>query len=1071
MAINKTPLPIQFSGGVDSRTEPKQVPTTKLLDLKNCVFTKLLTLSKRTGYRALSTQIQDAAGSILNARGLGQRDGEILCFTDKRCYSQRPSADRWADTGEVAATVATTLPIARTGTYQTQPDVAERNGIRVVAWEDSRGGVWCSVIESETDRILLSQTQLDSNVNARSCRCIAVGEMLHVLWTREDASNIQLALINPTTPASAPVVVTLTSDLDPTKPFFDAISAPDGDQGTIGIRPGLIAWALSGGGFRVGWINPSGTLGSPVTGLSSVATYPDLLNGPISVAWNAPFVQVAIVFSSATLGKPAVLLVEGHNLAVVDRITSPLGASPAVAARITCEFGAKSSLGDYVLYWAAEVAAARSDLTTVISGKVDFNTGVFDLLSTTLRGHGLVSRAWRDGDLVDSANNGDVYVMVAHTVRFFPYVAAIRLSDDSGISSPGNSIVARLMPGEASGSLMRTAGAGVRSWTTHLPSVTQAGITGSAVFSRQHQVCVPYRIQLSSQNGDQFSEQGIKLCTLDFDVAYLTAQLGRGLYLASSAPMHYDGDTWHEADFHTAPDFGFSASGNPVDMTTAITIDGAGNIANGAYLYAYWYEAVDAQGELHRGAPSVKLLVTMSGGPLSFSHAIPTCRLSRFSNVRICVARSQVGATGTDSTINLYKVTSNDVTVTTGANRYVNNDFTVDTVTFVDSLSDTELLKREPLYTNGGILPNAPAPWGGGVLAVGKSRLYYTDTTDPHVIRYSQQIDADLALEAPVDLSLRKDPFGGPITAIGILDDTVIPFSETATYVFGGSGPLANPSAAPEANTFTPVELVSTDVGCIDVSSVGQTPVGLTFKSKKGIKLLTRGREIADIGKDVQLYDAQRVTRATLIESAQQIVYLTDSGRTLMWDYERNMWSTWLNHEGLDAIIVNGLYTYLRNDSRVFISTPGAYLDDNAQIPMSIETAWIHFANYLQGWQRILYAYFLGRYLSAHTLSVKVRYDYNENYSNPILQDVNSNYNPSAYGTGLYGVGAYGGAGGDTMRYQRRIHLNKRCQAISFLIEDVEATGDAGASFELSELLIIGGGIGPDFKVGAARSA
>ena len=37
--------------------------------------------------------------------------------------------------------------------------------------------------------------------------------------------------------------------------------------------------------------------------------------------------------------------------------------------------------------------------------------------------------------------------------------------------------------------------------------------------------------------------------------------------------------------------------------------------------------------------------------------------------------------------------------------------------------------------------------------------------------------------------------------------------------------------------------------------------------------------------------------------------------------------------------------------------------------------------------------------------------------------------------------------------------------------EDIEATSDYGASFELSELLLIGGGIGPDFKVGAARSS
>lgn len=1072
MSITKAPLPIQFQGGVDTRTDSKSVPTVKLLDLQNCNFTKKTTLSKRTGYIARSTQIQNGGGSIINARGLGERDGEILLFTDKRCFSQRPSADRWADTGEVAATVATTLPIARTGSYQTQPDVADRHGIRVTVWEDSRTGVWCSVIEAETGRILLSQVQLDSSANAKNPTAIAVGDVIHVLWTREDLQQIQIAVVNPATPAIAPIVSILTGDLDGTKPFYDALSAPDGDQGLIRRRPGLIAWAQAGGGWRVGWIDPSGVLGSPATGLSSVATYADILNGPLAVAWNAPFTQVAVVISSAAFGKPGMTLLQGHSLTTVDQAMNSIGAVSSPAFRIACDFGAKSVLGTYVLYWAMEVTAARSDLTFVVSGGVDPNNGASFNTSTTLRGHGLVSRAWRDGDLVDPATYGDVYVMIASTTRFFPYVAALRLSDDSGINSPGNSIVSRLIPGEGSGSLMRTTGAATRAWTQHLPSVTQQLDTETAVFSRQHMMVTPYRIQLSSTNGDQFSEQGLKLCALDFDVAYLTAQLGRGLYLASSAPMHYDGDAWHEADFHCAPDIGFDTTGTPVAMSTLIAIGGAGSIANGSYLYRWWYEAVDAQGELHRGPTSVPMLVTMAGGPLSFTMTIPTCRLTRFSNVRICVARSEQGATGTDSSIPLFKVTNNDVTVKTGNNRYIDNDPTVDTVTFVDAFADATAKTKEPLYTNGGILSNAPAPWGGGVIAVGKSRLFFNDSTNPHLIRYTQQIADDTAIEAPIDLALPKDPFGGPVVAIGIMDDTVIPFSETATYVFAGPGPLPNPTSAPEANAFTPVELITTDVGCVDVASVGQTPVGLTFKSAKGIQMITRNREVVPIGNDVKAYDSQRVTRATLIPSADQIVYLTDSGRTLMWDYSRNQWSTYTNHEGLDAIVVNGLYCYLRNDSRLFVETPSAYLDDNAVIPMAIETAWIHFANYLQGWQRILYAYFLGKFISAHTLSVRYRLDYNDGYSPAILSDVNANYNPSVYGAGLYGAGLYGGSPFDgSTRYQRRIHINKRCQSISFLIQDVEATGDAGASFELSELLLIGGGLGPDFKVGAARSA
>lgn len=1070
MALRKVPLPIQFAGGVALQRDPKQVPATQLLNLENGVFTKETTISKRNGYLALSTSIQDGGGNITGARGLAVRDSEKLLFTDKRCFSQRPSADRWADTGEVAASTVTTPPIARTGSYQTQPDVATRNGIRVVAWEDSRGGVWCSVLESETRRILLSQTQLDASSNAKDVRCIAAGDFLHVLWTRADFKAVQIAVINTATPAIAPVVSTLVSDLSATNPSYDASS----EQFPTSL-PGLIAWALDGGGWRIGYIDPSGVLGSPLTGFPSVASFADAITGAIAISHFVAFGfnLIAVVRISAVAVLSARVIV-GTDFSASQNYASL--ATTGTYTKVTCAWQGSPSQGVApMLWWAAEITAARTDLCIVQSGSINTATTTANA-PTTLRGHCLASRAWRDGG--DGSDNGfrngggtgDVYALVTHSARFFPYVAALRLSDSSGINSPGNTIVARLMPGEAAGTLMRTTGAGTRAWTTHLPTVTQEGVSGTDQFTRSHAVLVPYRIQLSSQNGDQFSEQGLKLVTLDQQPAYQTVEFGRSLYLASAAPMSYDGDSWHEADFHTAPDFGFDATGAPVSMTTAITIGAAGAIPDGAYLYAWWYEAVDAQGELHRGAVSVKMLVTMTGGPKKFSMAIPTCRLTKFSNVRVCAARSEVGATGTDSTIPLYRVTSNDVTITTGDNRYVNNDPTVDTVTLVDNLTDAQLIQREPLYTNGGILSNAPAPWSGTVIAAGKGRIFWTDSTDLGIVRYSQLGVDDVALEAPVDLSI---PVDEDVTAIAVMDDTVIPFSRDKTFIFGGPGPLADPAVAPESNVFTPVALVTSDAGCIAPASIGDTPLGITFQSSKGIRLLTRQRTVADIGDPVFPLASQHFTRTTLLPDRQSIVYLTDTddGISLLWDYDRNQWSKFTNHTGLDAIVVDGVYHYLRTDSRVFQETVGEYADDNERIPLRIETAWIRFNRYLQGWQKVLYAYFLGTYVSAHTLRVSYRIDFNDGYAVPIDSDVNSNYNPSLYGAGPYGAGPYGGIGSDGTRYQRRLHLNKRCQAMSFLIEDVEATGAFGASFELSELLLIGGVLGPDFKIGAARSA
>ena len=155
----------------------------------------------------------------------------------------------------------------------------------------------------------------------------------------------------------------------------------------------------------------------------------------------------------------------------------------------------------------------------------------------------------------------------------------------------------------------------------------------------------------------------------------------------------------------------------------------------------------------------------------------------------------------------------------------------------------------------------------------------------------------------------------------------------------------------------------------------------------------------------------------------------------------------------------------------MFRETPGQYADDNLHIPMLISTAWIKMAGYLQGWQKVIHAGVLGEYESAHTLRMRYRIDYEERWSNPDDHDMSLDYAPSLYGVGLYGVGAYSaGTPLDTV-YQRSWHINRRCQAIAFEFSDREADGVFGASFQLSELLLTGGVLGPRIPIGAARSA
>lgn len=1025
MALRKQPIAIPFAGGVETRQDPKQVEPVKLLDLQNAVFTRATTISKRNGYAALSRAV-DGAGDYVDASALATRDDELLLFADGRCYSHRPEAGTWSDAGVVKAAIASDAPLARSGTQQRVPDMATAGGVRVVAWEDSRGGVWSTTLEAATGRVLRAAAQLDAT--GERPRVIKTGDVLQVIWAAPALGQLWIATVNPSDPSATPVGSVLTGDLSLTCPNYDA----QGTERSDGA--GVIAWVISTG-WRLGYIAASGVIGSPVTSLPSAGTWPSVVadDGTIAVSNDDNGGGIAVVWKEAGTQE---VLVQSYEQADLSSplLDDGLFTAPVPVPRISIAWEPDDISGLVVFSVAVEHAGVSDDLNYIRFARVAPDAASVDLAGGTLRGHGLATRAWVDG--------ASTYVGAVHAVGAFPYVAVLELTAAAGAATP---VAARLLTGTCTG----------------LPTGDMvASVTVDPGSGRAWLLPLTDRIQLDS-DGDagQYAESGVRLARLDFAAAsaFQTAQLGRGLYLAAAAPAHYDGARWAEWAFHTAPDDGLAG----------VASAGGGLTPSSTYSYLAWYEETDAQGELHAGGTSIPLVVTTSGGDNRVTLTLPTYRLTRRGRVRIVVARSLPGDTSA-----YYLVTSLDPSATTGSNRYVDNDPTVDTVTLVDDLSDATLATRALAYTNGGTLSNDPAPCAGAVIAGGKSRLFWTDPSDPNLVRYSQQLLDGNAVECPPELALQVDPYGGVITALAVLDDNVVVFKERAVYVFGGPGPLSNPDLSADQFAFTPAQLVTGDAGCLSQDSVGQTPVGLLFQSSKGVLLLDRSRQLQRVGDPVEAWTTQTVRAATLLPNRTHVVLVCDDadGRALLLDYERGQWSTFTNHTGVDAVVVGGVYHYLRSDGRVFREDVTSYADDNAQIRMVIDTAWVKLAGYLQGWQRIYHAAFLGRYISPHTLRVSWRLDYEDGWRAPQDLDVDDNWDPSVYGEGLYGAGYYGGIASGSTVYQRRIHIGRRCQAIRFRLEDVEATDARGASFELSELLLTGGVLGPAFRLPAARS-
>lgn len=1000
MALVEDKIAVRFAG-LDNKSDEKTVSPPRLITLENAVFTKGLTLSKRNGYRAISTAVIGSASPYSSARKLGVRDDELILFTDSKAYSYAEEIGQWSEIGDMTAVVASERVVAKTGTQQTMPDSAVASGVRALAWEDSAGGVFFTAIEDSSGRLLRPIAQLDAN--GQRPRCVAVGSVLHIYYAVAALNQIKVAVLNPASITGTVTAAVLVNDLEDSNPSYDAV--PTNRTGT----PALMAWIRDASGIRIGYVDASGVLGSPVTGHPSVfdGAAGITVTGPIACAYDTD--AAATVPVAVSLGMQFV----GLETEVISFLTGSLvggggttALHSAAASRLTIEWQRDSISSRRQIWSFWEQSNATDQNRKIDIARYADNNPVTSTL-VTQRGMALASRAFQDSD--------GVYVFGALETTLFSTYFCLR----AGASVPLQ-CVGRLMPGIAGGVPARS----------HLPSVHV-----DASDSRVHHWTAVYREILDAESA-VFVESGIKIVSMDFDSeqSHQSAQLGRCLYIGGACPKVYDGSILTEAGVHAPPD----------DIAAPAESVGGSLTTTATYNWIVVPEWVNAQGEIERGPESIPVSKTLTGANNRATLTIPTVRLTAKTNLQLAVYRTEANLE-----TKYFRVSSTNPSVSTGSNRYVANTTTADTVTFVDDMSDAELTTKDELYTVGGILPNNPPPLGA-IIAGGKSRLFVNDPADPNLVRFSQQLAIGYSAEFADGLVFGVDPFGGAISGLSAMDDKLIIFKENAIFFVAGDGPLANPDAG---GGFTAPVLITSDVGCSNSRSIALTPVGLAFQSSKGIYLLSRDLSVTYIGAPVELYNAQTITSADAVQASHQIRFLTSSGKTLLFDYFHQQWSTFTSHEGFDSVIKDGVYHYLRTDGRVFVETGGAYADGNDQIQMVIETAWIKPGEILQQFQRVWYALIIGQRISAHTFRVYYATNYDTGWVGPFAFDATAT--PSGgYGDGGYGDGAYGGTLSDLPVFQWRVHVGRNCQAIRFRFEDYQAAGVFGASFELSELVL-----------------
>lgn len=482
----------------------------------------------------------------------------------------------------------------------------------------------------------------------------------------------------------------------------------------------------------------------------------------------------------------------------------------------------------------------------------------------------------------------------------------------------------------------------------------------------------------------------------------------------------FDGTQLTQLGFNYRP---FIVSATPLTV--------GGTITAGTYKYKFTYELFDSFGRLLTSQESNEVSATTTGSTSSVSVSVRISQALCAYIYKLVLYRTK-NAGGI-----FYKVAESQVV----------NGFSgmSPTESIVDTTPDSGIAtSARIIYTTGGVLENDPPPPAKHA-TTHNDRVIVVPADEFNKVYYSKKI---IQGELPsfsqflfIQLFSGNPKVDDAITATASLGDKLIIFREQSTYWIAGDG-------ADELglnSTLTSPEKLSIDIGCTELRSVTELPVGVMFKSAKGIYLIDGGLSVNYVGAAVEEYNSQEIVSSVLVKD-RNIVQFATAANILTFDYLAGRWSIDAISGVNDIAVLSTKTVVLKDGSSIGIES-GAYLDNFGETTTSISqklvTGWIKLSG-IQDFGRIYRLLILGRYYSAHTLTCKVYYDYSTDYS----ETYTITPNPAQ------GI------------YQFKIHLKKqKCESIKVEIYD---TG-TGQSMDLSGLTMEVGVKRGTFKTPAVK--
>lgn len=1006
MALQKTPININFVKGLETKTDPYQIPMDSFLQLQNSVFTTGGRLTKRNGF-ASRTILPNSAATTLTTLN------DNLIATGSNLYAFSEESNQWINQGTVQPVDLNVQPLVRVSTSQSSPDsVVSASGLVCLAYIDNAIAYY-QISDSLTGQQIVKRTTLPNA--AKNPRVFLLGNYFVITFgaTVSGSPHIQFIAVplnSPTTPLTAVDITTVPSA---------AAAAYDG----IVLNNALyISFNASDGGGAIRATSVTATLAVTASSIIASGSQANL----ISVTTDSNLLYTSYFVLSGNVGKAVVYTTGG-----IVQPGSPatlFTSVPITELTNTAVNGVMTTFYEVANNYSSTGAYPTANIKTDYISKVTVTSaGVVGTPVVVLRSVGLASKAFIDA-------NDTTYMIVTYGTT------------QSSASDSSNQPSYFLM--DSSGNIfMRLAysNGGGYAASQVLPSVSTQNNTHYVSYLIVDFLATANKgtnLPTGTPVSAIYTQTGINLASFSINTTgQQSSEIAGALHLTGGQIWEYDTVKPVESNFQVWPE-------NIATTTTTTT----GHLTAQPYYYVFTYEWTDAQGELIRSAPSIPVLIDLTGAGTSTNKNtlyVPTLRMTYKTSpnpVRI------VGYRWSIAQQIYYQFTSlTSPTI---------NDTTVDYITIVDTLADSSILGNVILYTTGGVIENI-APPAAIDSALFNNRLWLIDAEDRNLLWYSKQVIESTPVEMSDLLTIYVAPTTGaqgstgPMTALSAMDDKLIIFKRDAIYYINGTGP---DNTGANSSYSDPVFITSA-VGCTNRDSIVLTPSGIMFQSDKGIWLLGRGLDTQYIGAPVEIYNSNLVKSAQTIPGTNQVRFIMEDNRiTLMYDYFYGQWGTFTNISAISATLWQGFHTYLNSFGVIFQESLGSYVDGSDPVLLSLTSAWINLAG-LQGLERFYFANLLGTYFTPFKLNVTLAYDYNSSSQQSIIVTPN-NYAGTWGSQAVWGSSPpWGGSSGNVFT-ARLFPQKQKCQSFQISIQEVFDNSfgvQAGQGLTLSGLSIIVG--------------